>query len=1403
MAGMPNAWEFVIDLRTLSRRAMGKAHLSNGGEPAQPLLDKSDKNYDSSLKPNPEATANIFSRITFLFMTGLFYKGCRKTLEVEDMYEPLPQHESEAATKRMTRAWEQEQEMAAKAGRPPSLLSAIRRTYWAEIAQFGILLFLEESIKLCQPLFMGRLIRYFRFDAPLTEFEAYVAAGGVAMTAALFALIHHPYFYGLQKVGLQLKIAASGMLVNKGVRLSSAALHKTTVGHMVNLLSTDINKFDMGFIFLHYMWVSPLLLIAYSYYLWQEIGPSSFAGFGALVVLIPIQGYFSRQMGRCRREIAARTDKRISIMNEILNGIRVIKMYAWEGAFSEVVADLRRREMSKVRANAVFQSLVMGLFWSSGKLIVLFAVLCFILTGNDLSAERIFVATALYNACRLPVTLFLPFSLQFFFEVRVSIRRIQAFLELEEFSSYAQESLTYSKDGTAHFVPNSETGESEVLLKRVSNNADVTNAAVAEKKALDGGRIVVQSLTTSWQTAEEEGEDVFAVRNLSFEAKPGDLVAVIGPVGAGKSSLLSSLLCEARRVSGTLSISGKVAYCSQDSWIFSGTIRENILFGYEFDQEKYRKALEISALNNDIAQFPRGDAVLVGDRGTSLSGGQKARIALARAIYSDADVFLLDDPLSAVDATVGRFLFEKCICGYLRNKVVVLVTHQIQFLHHASVVLLMKNGEVVAKGSLEELKSTHAEQFAALIQETEMSYARRTSSECAASVNSPRRTLSRMSEATDDTDHDGVERTLSYVSEKDENDLKEKTDFVPEIVEEDKVAGAVSWRIYGVYVQAMCSNPFVIPPLLFVVFSVQILFNLTDWWLNKWTNAAERETAARLTNGTVIEDRYTFFGWVWSVNLTDYMYSYTVLTLLLVVGSVVRCVWFRFSQTLASIALHKKMFSAVVNTKISFFDKNPIGRILNRFSKDVGTMDDQLSFVFFEFLMGALNFFGIVFVILLLNPIVFLPTLPLLILFFLLRMVYLASSRDVKRLEATTRSPLYSHISAFMNGLFTVRAFGKQTEVLHDYHRAQNVNTAAFGLTLTTARWFAVCIDWLVALFVSVVAFFSVITPASMTSGEVALMLVYAVQLTGFFSWIMRQSAELQNGMVSVERIVQYTELESEHDDNLSLEVPKAWPTEGHITVSNMYMKYDEDGDYVLKNVSLDIKPKEKIGIVGRTGAGKSSLLRALFRLTPPSSGNVMIDGVDTATLPLKVLRRGIAIIPQEPVLFIGSLRRNLDPFNQYSDEELWRVIDQVELKPVVMELAGGLEASMHEGGANFSVGQRQLVCLARALLRNSRILVIDEATANVDPRTDALIQRTIRESFSHATVLTIAHRLNTIMDSSRVLVLKDGEVAEFGPAYELLQKRDGILKSLVEETGNENAEVLRKMAEENYLSTK
>uniref|UniRef100_A0A1I7XVD1 ABC transporter domain-containing protein n=1 Tax=Heterorhabditis bacteriophora TaxID=37862 RepID=A0A1I7XVD1_HETBA len=481
------------------------------------------------------------NNLYYSFMTHFFYMGCKKSLEVKDMFEPLPQHDSERATAKMNES---------------------------------------EAIKLTQPLCMGRLIRYFRFDAPLSETEAYVSATGVALTAALSALIHHPYFYGLQKIGMQLKIAASGIIVNKGVRLSSAALHKTTVGHMINLLSTDVNK----------------------------------------------------------------------------------------------------REMQKVRENAIFQSLVMGLFWSSGKLIVLFAALCFVLTGNDLTAERIFVATALYNACRLPITLFLPFSLQFLFEVKVSIRRIQVdlfnstiffelpylmvycqeFLELEEFS-YLEADANKKCGVTFVRIKDSET-EDQKLLHNENN--------IEKPLAIDGTSVIcldndfeahikLDNFTSTWQTAEDFGENIYAVRNVSLSAKKGELIAVVGPVGAGKSSLLSSLLGEARRISGNFSMSGRVAYCAQDSWIFSGTIRDNVIFGNMFNEVKYRQALEVSALNSDIDQLQRGDATLVGDRGTSLSGGQKARVALARAIYSDADIFLLDDPLSAVDAAVGRYLFDK------------------------------------------------------------------------------------------------------------------------------------------------------------------------------------------------------------------------------------------------------------------------------------------------------------------------------------------------------------------------------------------------------------------------------------------------------------------------------------------------------------------------------------------------------------------------------------------------------------------------------------------------------------------------------------------------------------------------------------------------------------------------
>ncbi|TKR82120.1 hypothetical protein L596_015893 [Steinernema carpocapsae] len=1326
----------------------------------------------AGLRPNTEARACFFSKVTYIFMIPLFWLGFRRKLQITDLSEPLDAHMSKVAVERMERAWIQERRRAAQKGERASLFGAIVREYWWNVMKFGVFLFLEEFVKLLQPYFMGHLIRYFEANTNLSENDAYFAAGGVAFTCIFYVVVHHPYFFGLQKIGLELKVGASGLLMKKGVSLSSSALHRVSVGRLINLITTDVNKFDSGFLFFHFCWVSPLLLIGYGYMLWSELGASCLAGFGALLLLCPFQIYLSRRMGACRREIATRTDKRISVMNEILNGIRVLKMYAWEEAFSEIMSDVRRDEIKKVRLNAIYQSMVMGLFWVSGKLMILFAIVCFLLVGNGITAERVFVATALYNACRLPVTLFFPFSLQFLFELRVSIKRIQEFLELEDYES-VHSSLEDSEQP-------STSGSSK--------------------------RLTLDRYTALWCEKDEEAEvsdTKHACVDVSLDVVPNNLIAIIGTVGSGKSSLLSAILGEARRVSGHLKLSGSVAYVPQDPWIFSGTVRDNILFGMTYEEKRYKDTVAVCELNADFEQFDRGDASLVGDRGTALSGGQKARICLARAVYRNADVYLLDDPLSAVDTSVGRKLFENCIYKHLREKIVLLVTHQVQYLDKADKILILDGSNIIASGTMAELRLSHSDVFKHL-DEHKNEDAESEERKHSVSIHGRRsHGASRsMSAEPQDDESQSLLSGKRHSSSKKSLVLSIQEEIAAEALrvkseDEDSAVGAVSWSVYWTYIKSMCTNPFFMPPLILFFLGVQVFSNFIDWWINKWTTAAESYTASNGTSTaplTIMDGLYTY-----DITIKEYRMVFIVSCVLLTLMSVSRCIWFRVAQTVASCVLHDKMFKAVVHAKMFFFDSNPIGRILNRFSKDVGTLDDQLSFVFFDFFMGLINIIGMFVVIIMVNFYVIVAAIPIILIFMFLRTVYLSTSREVKRIESTSRSPLYSHISAVMHGLVTVRAFNNQEKVLEDYHRHQNINVAAFYATLTTSRWFAAGIDWLAAAFVTCVAFFLIaFSNGTLKGGEVGLTMVYAVQLTGFFSWIMRQSAELQNGMVSVERIVEYSELESEPRNQ-----PKpnlGWPSEGRISMKSVSLKYEGTTELVLDNIDLEIKAREKIGIVGRTGAGKSSLLRALFRLTEPM-GSISVDGIDISEIDLLVLRKKISIIPQDPVLFIGTLRRNLDPFDEFDDDQLWDALEQVEMKATVAELSRSLETHMQEGGVNFSVGQRQLICLARALLRSSKILVIDEATANVDLQTDALIQDTIRKRFASSTVLTIAHRLKTIMDSDRVMVLEHGKLVECDHPHVLLKNSESYFSSLVAETGPA-ASQLKEIARVAYAAT-
>uniref|UniRef100_A0A8K9V0A2 Multidrug resistance-associated protein 4 n=1 Tax=Oncorhynchus mykiss TaxID=8022 RepID=A0A8K9V0A2_ONCMY len=1191
-------------------------------------------------KDNPSATANLLSKIFFCWLNPLFRIGYNRRLEEHDMYKVLPEDGSERLGEDLQWYWDQEVQWAAKDLRTPRLTRVLIACYWRSYSVIGIFTLIEEIIKVIQPVLLGKLIRYFESYDPDNMDALYEACGyaaGVSLSTLGLAALHHLYFYHVQRAGMKIRVAMCHMIYRKALCLNSTALGKTTTGQIVNLLSNDVNKFDEVTIFLHFLWVGPLQAAAVMVLLWYEIGPSCLAGMAVLVFLMPIQTLFGRLFSSFRGTTAALTDNRIRTMNEVVSGIRIIKMYAWEKPFAALVDEVRRKEISKIMKSSYLRGLNMASFFVASKIIVFITFTVYVLMGNRISASRVFVAVSLYGAVRLTVTLFFPNAVEKVSEALISIRRIKNFLMLEEVGCCSP-----------------------------------THVPLWSQQALDSPTL----------------------QNLSFTLRSEQLLAVIGPVGAGKSSLLSTILGELTPDKGVVKFKGELTYASQQPWIFPGTIRSNILFGKALHPQKYERVLRACALKRDMELLPDGDLEVIGDRGATLSGGQKARVSLARAVYQDADIYLLDDPLSAVDAEVGKHLFEQCICGLLRKKPRILVTHQLQYLKAADQILVLKEGHMVARGTFTELQGSGLD-FTSLLKKDEEDEEEGKGEPAPGTLTGSPHTLSQSSMPS-------LSSSMHSLT----------------CLERGKVL------MYS--------------PDVFVSFCT--LFCL----------------CIGLTGATIV------FGFLRSLVFFNVLVN--------------------SAQT-----LHNRMFTAILRTPVRFFDINPIGRILNRFSKDIGYLDSLLPWTFVDFIQVFLQILGVIIVAAAVIPWILIPVVPLLVVFLFLRRYFLQTSRDIKRLESTTRSPVFTHLSSSLQGLWTIRAFKAQQRFQQAFDAHQDLHSEAWFLFLTTSRWFALRLDGICSIFVTLTTFGCLFLRDDLKAGAVGLALSYAVTLVGMFQWGVRQSAEVENMMTSVERVVEYTELESEAPWETDKRPPPDWPRHGFITFDQVNFSYYADSPPVLKNITAVFRSREKVGIVGRTGAGKSSLISALFRLAEPD-GRISIDGVPTAEIGLHTLRQRISIIPQDPVLFTGTMRKNLDPFSQHTDEDLWNALGEVQLRTVVEELPGRLETMLAESGSNFSVGQRQLVCLARAILRRNKILIIDEATANVDPRTDGLIQQTIREKFRECTVLTIAHRLNTIIDCDRILVLDAGRIQEYNEPYVLLQNQEGVFYQMVQQTGKAEA---------------
>ncbi|XP_053671125.1 ATP-binding cassette sub-family C member 4-like [Anopheles nili] len=1414
---------------------------------------------DSSSKPvkkNPRKGAFCLSQLFFGWLLPLFYRGSRRGLGKDDLTKCLKADRSEDLGDELEEQWEKEVSQARIASREPKLRNALFRTFYKQCLFDGFLIFLFVLIKTILPVVLAQLLVQFQeptnsthlavvdlhnaeistlpplamplmmlpkttqshlenliFDetaminkrrrkrkistddsppapgnsiggrkpnvglADDTLLATDLAYEGVSLDADttivapnqtliddLSDFLHHAWndafwLSGLlvlltllgcfcchhsdlrqRLVGARMRIASCSLIYRKTLRMSKKAAGQTPAGYMINLLSNDVSRLDYGFIYMHYVWVLPFQACFTCYLIWRRVQWAAVVGVvGLLVKTIPVQTGLSRLSSIIRMRVAKKTDQRVGIMNELIQGIQVIKMYAWEKPFHKVVSIARKKEVRQIRWASYIRGIYLSTMVFTERSTLFLAIACCVIEGRSITADIVFPMAQFFNILQLTAAIFYPLAVSLGAEALVSIERIEEFLALQEHDP--------SPQSTTHG------------LQRNLNDLHLTEDP--KEPALE-----LKNVTASWEETAAK-----TLKDISVKIDTGKLLAVIGPVGAGKSSLLQMLLGELPIQNGTAIINGDVSYGSQEPWLFTGTVRNNILFGLPYDRHRYQAVVRHCALATDFQQLPDGDRTVVGERGTSLSGGQRARVSLARAVYNNASIYLLDDPLSAVDAHVGKHLFDEVMGprGFLAQKqkaTRVLVTHQVHFLKEADWIVIIEGGKIVTQGTYTELANGKVD-FGKLLNSG------------ASEAGSTEESVLNSEIPEDEIPFiDGV--TLDGYKLLKGSSVSLRGSSVAENlgrqVGEDQAEGSISWRIWATYFLSGGNILMLLFTFFMLVFS-QAIVSGSDYFVTYWT----RQEELRLVDEQSV-----------STSTVDFLYSYGVIIIGVVLFTIFRGYLFFNICMKASRNLHDRMFARILTAPMRFFDTNPSGRILNRFSKDMGAIDELLPKAMIEAIQILLVMSGILTMITIVNPLLLLPLLGAVLLYAIALKLYLRPIQDLKRLEGITRSPVFSHLSATLTGLSTIRASSIQEKIREEFDDLQNVHSAVWQLTMASNAALGLWLDCISTAFVGCVTFSFIVLHQDTFSANVGLAISQALILTGMVQYGIRQTTESIQQMTAVERVVQYTEIPCETDPP---KVPPGdWPWKGQIQFHNMSLCYEPDAPPVLKNLELVIEPTWKVGIVGRTGAGKSSLIGALFRLAR-IDGRIMVDGIDTGVISLEALRSKISIIPQDPVLFSATIRYNLDPFSLYDDDMLWRAIGEVELRSAI----SGLDFMVTEGGTNFSVGQRQLICLARAILRNNKILVLDEATANVDPQTDALIQKTIREKFKHCTVLTVAHRLHTVMDSDRILVMDAGMAREFETPHALLQQEGSILREMVEATGTSESEFLKRIAADTY----
>ncbi|XP_071154276.1 multidrug resistance-associated protein 1-like [Mytilus edulis] len=1326
---------------------------------------------DSRRENCPEEKASILNLLYFWWMNSIIVKAYKKPLVEKDLWPLMSRDQSQNVVKTFDSNWRYElskaqsrnarertqhvydiQQSTSETEKTPLLQTKLLPTkinvqkstrhkgslFKALFNSFGwtYLLslwfkFISDILQFVGPILISFLIAYADDRDNKPSWKGYLPAVGLFVSGMIQSVFYHQNYKLGMAVGMRVRCSLISAIYKKSLTMNSDAKKETTLGQIVSLMSVDCQHLQDMFTYLSTVMSVPVQVAIGMYLLWGTLGISCLAGLGVLLLLIPLNSLVAARQLTLTADVLALKGERIKLMNQILNGMKVLKMYAWEPSFTYQVSVIRRRELDNLMKVAYLQG-VATFGWLLAPFVVALATFATYVNISDdkyLSASKAFVSLALFNILRLPVIL-LAQSISAIIQGKVSLKRVGSFLSSEDLDP----------SSTQHVF------DTDYAIK-------------------------IQRGTFTWDKENPQS----TLRDINLTIPDGQLVAVVGHVGAGKSSLFSATLGEMLKIDGSVALKGSVAYVPQEAWIQNATLMDNILFGKTFMQKKYKRVLEACAMTSDLDLLPGRDLTEIGEKGINLSGGQKQRVSLARAVYSNSDVYLMDDPLSAVDAHVGKHIFEKVIGnkGLLKNKTRLLVTHGIHWLPMVDHIIVMTNGRITEVGTYEDLIN-HDGPFAHFLKQYFIE-------ENDEAIDDPeiQQIRNMILEQVESVTSDGLtsdEPALSLIR-KQNKEIKKK-EYIAETPalllqtrlthDEQAETGGVKWPVYKAYTKALGLGASIIVMFVFSMYHAASVY--ANFWLTFWTN----DQYLTNQNNTGMEK---------FIDQTNYyLLGYGVLGIIQAAFVLIYATLVSVKMVQAAGKIHQHMLDKIMRAPMGFFDTTPLGRIINRFSSDVEMMDTALPLTFRITLNSLYLAVTTVIVICINTPIILSTVVPLMICYGVIMRFYLPTSRQLKRLESIHRSPVFNHFSETIAGAIVIRAYKASERFMNEALKRLDKNMVYYYAFFNSARWLGIRLELLGNIFVIATALFSIYS--DLDGSFVGLSVVYAIQATYILNLLVINMSDLQSNIVCVERIKEYTEIDSEANWRSTKKPPDNWPEKGEIIFTDFRMRYRAGTELVLHGINLKIHHGEKIGIVGRTGAGKSSLALALFRLIEAASGDITIDGVDIKNIGLHDLREKVTILPQDPVLFSGSLRLNLDPFCCYGDDQLWTALEHAHLRESVNNLPGKLDFQCGEGGQNLSVGQRQLVCLARTLLKETRVLVLDEATAAVDLATDDLIQQTIFREFKDCTVLAIAHRLKTVLDYDRIVVMDKGRIVEVDNPNNLLANEKSIFYGLAKEAG-------------------